>query len=161
MQREILIVSVHVRCIGIRKRLVQRNGSLNRLILGVEHLGHIALQLVALRLHVLNCEADDRTTDLDGHGVLRLQSQFFLEEDDRAELGGVVLDVEAVLLALDDGVAATDTDVVDTHLTLMAAPQLELRLFWCHREQMDVSRGVLVERHRLEQNIVVVIVHLL
>lgn len=51
--------------------------------------------------------------------MLSLESQLVFQKDDRAELGGVVFDVEAVLLTLDDSMAPTDTDVVDSHLTLV------------------------------------------
>ena len=43
----------------------------------------------------------------------------------------------------------------------MTSTKFELRLFGCHREKMNVSWSVFVKRHRLEKNIVVVIIHLL
>ena len=56
---------------------------------------------------------------------------------------------------------STDTNVINSHLTLMASAKLKFRLFRSDRQKMDVSRGVLVQRHGLEENIVVVIIHLL
>lgn len=91
--------------------------------------------------------------------MLGLESQLVFQKDDRAELGGVIFYVEAVLLTLDDSMAPADTDVVDTHLTLVASSQLELRLFWRDRKQMNVSGGVLIQRHRFQQDIVVIIIH--
>lgn len=88
--------------------------------------------------------------------MVSLQSELFLEQNDGAKLGGVVLDVEAVLLALDDCVAPTHGNIVDPHLTLVASTELELSLLWCHLEQVDVPRGILVERHGLQQDVVAV-----
>lgn len=126
-----------------------------RLVLLLEHLRNLVLKLVLLGLHVLDCERYHGATDLDRHGVVGLQSQLVLEQDDGAELGGVVLNVEAVALALNDGVAATHTDVVDAHLAFMTATQLEFGLLVRYCQQVNVSRGVLVQRHRLQQNVVV------
>jgi len=81
--------------------------------------------------------------------MLGFQSELLLQQDDGPELRGVVLDVEPILLALDDSVAPAHTDVIDAHLTLMTTAQLELRLFRCDCQKMDVSGGVLVEGHRL------------
>jgi hypothetical protein len=93
--------------------------------------------------------------------VLGLKSKFLLEQDDGSKFGGIVLYIEAVLLALDDGMTSTDTYVVDPHLALVAPAKFELRLFGSNGEQVDISGCILVERHRLQQNIVVVVVHLL
>jgi hypothetical protein len=93
--------------------------------------------------------------------MLCLQPKLVLKENDSSKLGSIVLNVEAVLLALDDCVAPTHTDVVDSHLALMPSSKLELRLLGGNCEQMDVSGSVLVQRHRLKQNIVVVAGHLL
>lgn len=40
--------------------------------------------------------------------MLGLQAKLVLEQNDGSEFRGVVLDIEAVLFALDDGVAATN-----------------------------------------------------
>lgn len=93
--------------------------------------------------------------------MLRLQPQLLFQQDDRAELRSVVLNVEAVMLAFDDSVTATNTDVVDSHLTLVSATQLELGLLGRHREQVNVPRRVLVQRHRLQQYVIVFDIHLL
>lgn len=82
--------------------------------------------------------------------MVSLQSQLVLEENDGSELRGVVLDVEPVLLALDDCVASTDTDIVDTHLGFVATTKFKLSLLRSHCQQMDVSARVLVKRHRLK-----------
>lgn len=86
--------------------------------------------------------------------MVSLQSQLVLEEDDRAELGRVVFNVEPILFTLDNGVAPTHTDIVDSNLTLVSSSQLELSLLVRNRQQMDVSRCVLVQRHRLQQYVV-------
>lgn len=93
--------------------------------------------------------------------MLCLQPKLVLKKNDGSELGSIVLNVEPILLALNDSMATTNTDVVDSHLALMTSSKLELRLLWRDRKQMDVSGGVLVQRHRFEQNIVVVAGHLL
>ena len=76
--------------------------------------------------------------------MLGLESKFLFEENNGSKFGGVVLDVKAVLLALDDSMTATDTNVIDSHLALVAPAQLELRLLWSDGEQVDVSGGILV-----------------
>lgn len=50
--------------------------------------------------------------------------------------------------------ASWDTDIVDSHLGLVASSELELALLWGHREKMDVSWGVLIQRHRLKKDVV-------
>ena len=150
MKWEILVVTIHVGGVGLWDGLIECHRALDCFVLGVKHLRHITLELIPLGLDVLDGEADDCAADLHSHGVLRLQTQLLLQQDDRAELRRVVLDVEAVLLALDDGVTPTDGDVVDTHLTLVATAEFELRLLRSDRKKMDISRGVLVQRHRLK-----------
>ena len=76
--------------------------------------------------------------------MLGLESKFLFEENNGSKFGGVVLDVKAVLLALDDSMTATDTNVIDSNLALVAPAQLELRLLWSDGEQVDVSGGILV-----------------
>ena len=120
MQWEVLVVTIHIGGVGIGKSLIQSNWSLDGLVLRVEHLRHITLQLVALRLHILDREADHCASNLNRHRVLCLEPQLLFQQDDGSKLGGVVLDIEAILLALYDGVTSTHADVVDTHLTLMA-----------------------------------------
>ena len=51
--------------------------------------------------------------------------------------------------------ASADTNIIDTHLTLMPTTKLELGLGWRNREQMHITRIVLVERHGLQQDVVV------
>lgn len=51
------------------------------------------------------------------------------------------------MLALNDSMTATNTNVVNTYLTLVSATQLELRLFGRHREQVNITRRVFVEGH--------------
>ena len=93
--------------------------------------------------------------------MLCLKPKFLFEEDDGSKFGSIVLNVEAILLTLDDCMTATDTNIVDSDLALVAPAKLELRLLGSDCEQVDVSGGVLVEGHRLQQNIVVVVIHLL
>jgi hypothetical protein len=58
--------------------------------------------------------------------MLSLESQLLFQQDDGTELGRVVFDVEPILLALNDSVTPTHADVVDTNLTFMSTPELEL-----------------------------------
>ena len=57
--------------------------------------------------------------------MMCLESQLVLQENDCSKLGGVVFNVETVLLTLDDSVASTDRDIIYTHLRLVASSQLE------------------------------------
>lgn len=58
-----------------------------------------------------------------------LESELVLEENDGSEFRGIVLNVESVRLALDDGMASTNTDIVDSHLRLVTSSKFELALF--------------------------------
>jgi len=58
--------------------------------------------------------------------MLSLESQLLFQQDDSTELGRVVFDVETILLALYDSVTSTNANVVDTNLTFMSTPELEL-----------------------------------
>jgi hypothetical protein len=51
--------------------------------------------------------------------MMSLKSELVLEKNDGSKLGGVVLDVESILLALDDRMASANTDVIDSHLALV------------------------------------------
>jgi len=86
--------------------------------------------------------------------VVGLESQLVLEQNDSAKLGGVVFNIEAVGLTLNNGVAPTHTDVVNSHLTFVAATKLELALLRSNSEQMDIPGRILVERHGLEEDVV-------
>lgn len=105
-------------------------------------------------MDVLDGETDDSSSHLHGHGVVGLQSELILKEDDGSELGGVILDVETILLAFDDRVASAHTNIVDSHLGLMTTPKFELSLLRSHRQQVDIPRGILVQWHRLKKNVV-------
>ena len=52
--------------------------------------------------------------------------------------------------------APTYADIVDPHLRLVTPSQFELTLLVGDGQQVDVPRGVLVQRHGLQQNVVVV-----
>ena len=49
-----------------------------------------------------------------------------------------------------------DGDVIDSHFTFMTSAELEIRFFVCHSEHVDVTRGVLVKRHRLKQDVLAI-----
>ena len=53
--------------------------------------------------------------------MMCLESQLVLQENDCSKLGGVVFDVETVLLTLDDCVTSANTDVVDSNLTFVTS----------------------------------------
>lgn len=129
MKREVLVVPIQVGGVRIGKGLVEGTWSLYRFILGVQYLWDITLQFVTLRLYVLDGETYHRTANLDSHSMLSLKPELVFKKDDSTELWGIVLNVEAVLLAFDDSMAATNTNIVDTNLTLMTTAKLELRLF--------------------------------
>ena len=76
-----------------------------------------------------------------------LQSELVLQKDDGSKLRGVVFDVESILLALDDSVASTDTDIIDSDLGLMTTSKFEFSLLRSHCQQMDIPRSILIERH--------------
>ena len=90
-------------------------------------------------MHILDGERDHSSAHLHGHGVVSLQSQLVLEQDNRAELGGIVFNVETILLTFDDGVTSGYTDVVDSHLRFVTTTKLELSLLRCDRQEMNVS----------------------
>ena len=50
--------------------------------------------------------------------------------------------------------ASRNTDIVDPHLRFVATTEFELVLIRRHCQQMNVSRSILVKRHRLEKNVV-------
>ena len=79
VKREVLVVAIHVGGVGVRDDLIDGDRALDGLVLLVEHLRNVALELVTLRLHVLDREADDCAADLHCHGVLRLQPQLLLQ----------------------------------------------------------------------------------
>ena len=120
MKREVLVVAIHVGCVGIWYDLINCDRTLDCFVLLIEDLGNITLELVTLRLHIFDCEANNCTSNLHCHCVLSLQPQFLLQKDDGSEFGSIVLNVEAVMLTFDDSVTATHTDVVDTHLALVS-----------------------------------------
>jgi hypothetical protein len=76
------------------------------LVFGIEYFVDVALQLLFFGLHVLYGERDDRSTNLYCHGVKSLQPHLLFEQNDGTELRGVVLNVEAIFFALDDGMAS-------------------------------------------------------
>jgi len=57
--------------------------------------------------------------------MLSLQSKLIFKQNNGTELGRIVLNVKAILLAFDDGMASTDTDIIDSYLTLVTSPKLE------------------------------------
>lgn len=81
------------------------------------------------------------------------EAQGVLEEDDGAEFREVVFNVETVLFAFNYSVAPGDRDIVDANLTFMAATELEFGLLVCYCEHVDVSRCVLIQRHRLQKDV--------
>lgn len=51
--------------------------------------------------------------------------------------------------------APTHTDVVDSDLALVAPPEHELAHLWSDCEEMNVSGGILVEGHGLQEDVVI------
>jgi hypothetical protein len=68
-----------------------------------------------------------------------LESELVLQQDDRAKLTRIVFDVEAVWFALDDSVASTYTNVVDSDLRFVTSAQFELVLVSRDCKQVNVS----------------------
>ena len=82
------------------------------------------------------------------------QSELIFQKDDGTELRGVVFDIETILLALDDSVASTDTNIIDSNLGLMTTSKFKFSLLRSYRQQMDIPRSILVQRHGFKKNIV-------
>lgn len=80
------------------------------------------------------------------------QAHFIFQEHNCAELTEVVLDVEAIFLALDDCVATADRDVIYANFGFVATSQFKFCLFLCDCEHVDIARRVLVEWHRFKQD---------
>jgi hypothetical protein len=78
--------------------------------------------------NALDTERNYSSTNLDSHSVILLQSQLVLEQDDGSELRLVVLNIEAISFALDDSVTPRNTNVIDSHFTLMPSSKLKLAL---------------------------------
>jgi len=86
--------------------------------------------------------------------VVGLQSELIFQKDDGTELRGVVFNIETILLALDDSVASTDTNIIDSNLGLMTTSKFKFSLLRSYRQQMDIPRSILVQRHGFEKNVV-------
>ena len=155
----VLIVSVHICSVGIRDTLRWQR-SLDSLTLLIKNLGDITLEFVTLWLHVLDGEADDCSANLHRHCMLSFQPKLLFQQDDGSKLWRVVFDVKAIVLTFNDCVTSAHTDIINSDLTLMTSTKLELRLLWRYRQKMDVSRSVLVKRHRFKQNVIVFHIHL-
>lgn len=67
-------------------------------------------------MDVLDSERDNSSAHLNRHGVRGFKSQLVLKKDDCSKLTRVVFDVKSVGLALNDGMASTDTNVINSHL---------------------------------------------
>lgn len=65
------------------------------------------------------------------------------------------------MLAFDDCMTSTHTNVINSDLTLMTSSEFELRLLRRYCKQMNVSWRVFIEGHRFKKNIVVFHIHLL
>jgi hypothetical protein len=86
--------------------------------------------------------------------VVGLQSELIFQKDDGTELRGVVFNIETILLALDDSVASTDTNIIDSNLGLMSTSKFKFGLLRSHRQQMDIPRSILIQRHGFKKNVV-------
>jgi len=76
--------------------------------------------------------------------VVLSESQCVLEEHNGSKFRKVVFDIKAVLTALNNGVTPRHRNVVDAHFAFVATAQFELGFLLGDREQMDVTRGILV-----------------
>ena len=81
------------------------------------------------------------------------QPQRVLQEHDRTKLRQIVFNVETVLATLNDGVTARDGDIVDADFAFVPATKFEIGFFFRDGEHVDVTTRVLVQRHRLEQDV--------
>ena len=106
---------------------------------------------------LLDLEVDDGAADLDGLGDGLREFEAVAHEHERAELAHVVLQVEAVAFELDECVAATHTDVVDPQIRVVAAPQAELPQVEGRRQHVHHPRRVLLQRERLQNQVVAVL----
>lgn len=76
-----------------------------------------------------------------------MEAYFVFQEHNRSKLTQIVADVETIGLAFYVGVAARDRDVIDSNFALVATTQLEFGAVRGHTEHVNVSGGVLVQRH--------------
>jgi hypothetical protein len=103
------------------------NESFNRIkrfhyfVFRIKNFLNITFQLFFLGLNILDGERNDCSTNLHRHGVMSFESKLIFEKNDSSELGGVILDIETIRFTLNDSMASTNTDIVDSYLTLMTS----------------------------------------
>ena len=113
----------------------------------VQNFGNIALYLFSFRLNIFDGKRDDRSTYLYSHGVMGFQAKLIFQQDDGSELGRVIFDVKTIMFAFYNCMASGNTDIIDSHLRFMTSTKFKLSLFWCDSQQMNISTGILVQRH--------------
>jgi hypothetical protein len=86
------------------------------LVFGIKHLGDVAFEFLLFGLDELDGEGYDSSADLDGHGVGGFKSKFVFQQNDRTKLRSIIFNIEAIRLALDDGMTSAYTNIVDSHL---------------------------------------------
>lgn len=92
----------------------------------------------------LDTEIDNRSANLHGFVEVRQNGRGTSDQDESSELAHIVLEQEAVLLILYEGMASADRNVIDPQVSFMASAQLE-RLFGRRGlDHVDDSRGVLL-----------------
>jgi hypothetical protein len=60
--------------------------------------------------------------------MVSFESKFVLQKYNRSEFAVIVLNVESIWFTLDNRMATTNTNIVDSDLTLMTSTQFEIRL---------------------------------
>lgn len=81
------------------------------------------------------------------------KAQRILQKHDCTEFRQIIFNVETVFSALYDSVATADGDIIDSYFTFVASSEFEIRFLICHSKHMDVTRCILVEWHRLKQDV--------
>lgn len=101
----------------------------------------------------LDGEGDDGAANLDGGGVVEVEVEGVVGQDERAELGQVVFQLELLQLpvVLYHRVAPRHRDVAHSHVRVVASSDHELNFCLFRHQQVHHPRAVLLEGQRLQQ----------
>ena len=94
---------------------------------------------------VSDCEGDNCAAYLEGLSVLFLHRESILQEDQSAELGLIIFDIDAIWLILDNCMRTGHRDIIDTDFTLMPSTHVIGELVWSEAKDVDGTGGVLFQ----------------
>ena len=117
-------------------------------------LGRLILLLLCLGRQWFCREVYDSAPNLHGFVVERQQRGPLFHENQRSELRCVVFEEELAILKLDFGMAATDRNIIDPQVALVAAPELEHCLLRARPDYVDDPAVVLFLRKTFEDHVV-------